>query len=794
MRELTEGLQLADRYTLLRRLGRGGMCEVWQATDRRADGPVALKFLNADLAASGRQRELFHNEWRTASRLMHAHIVRVFEYHDDDDEAPYYALQYVEGPPAGVLEGQSLDHLLGPLGLLADALRYAHGKGIVHGDVTAANVLLDGRGAPYLVDFGVSRAAGAGGGRGGGTPVALSPERRAGEPAEPADDIYALGVLLHELIFGAPPAGETLPAAAASGERLPTALRELLGRMLAGQRSARPTAGDVADGLAAAGFPPRPAKLPGGRSTPADDDAEIRVRSVRPARQHAAAAQPSAAAEGTGRGVPATVVVAGLAVLLLALLGVLFLLPPAERPGSRAAAPVPQEAPDAGTPAAVIPGEEDAGADPGGAAAGDMPFSENVAPVDAGSGARLKAATDEALGDLLSRLERLRYRGIERWGGGDYEAALERYADGDRAYIDKDYAAAGDHYRATIEMLEPFFDRIDTVFSETMQAARAAFEARDHREAIRLYDLAVAITPGNPAAELGLQRSRSLEDVLGLMERGRQFESDLELNAAREAYSRVLELDERWQPAREALERVLAALDQRRFEQLMTDGFTALSVGNFDNARAAFEAAKRMRPGAAEPRDGLLQVDQAARLERIRALEVAASEHETNERWESAVDTYQQALEVDGDLQFAQEGLARAGQRAALHRRLQQYIDDPDSLSSPGVMQAATNLLLELSRISPSGPRLEDQKESLSRLLKRAATPLTVELRSDNQTQVSIFRIGTLGTFGERQLKLRPGSYVAMGSRPGYRDVRLEFRVAPEIEMQPIVVMCEERI
>ena len=109
-------------------------------------------------------------------------------------------------------------------------------------------------------------------------------------------------------------------------------------------------------------------------------------------------------------------------------------------------------------------------------------------------------------------------------------------------------------------------------------------------------------------------------------------------------------------------------------------------------------------------------------------------------------------------------------------------------------MQSATNLLLTLSRISPSGPRLEDQKESLSRLLKRAATPLTVELRSDNRTEVSIFRVGALGTFDARQLKLRPGSYVALGSRPGYRDVRLEFRVAPEIDMQPIVVQCEEQI
>jgi hypothetical protein len=78
--------------------------------------------------------------------------------------------------------------------------------------------------------------------------------------------------------------------------------------------------------------------------------------------------------------------------------------------------------------------------------------------------------------------------------------------------------------------------------------------------------------------------------------------------------------------------------------------------------------------------------------------------------------------------------------------------------------------------------------------LKRAATPLTVRLVSDNATEVSIFRVGQLGKFSTRELELRPGEYVAVGSRPGFRDVRLEFRVAPEIELRPIVIKCEEPI
>lgn len=790
MQELTEGTRLEGRYTLARRLGRGGMAETWLAHDARADARVALKFLLPELAGDARQRERFHAEWRLASRLMHAHIVRTFEYHDDADR-PFFALQYIDGPALSELSGQPLEQALRPAGLLADALRYAHGKGIVHGDLTASNVLLDARGAPYLCDFGVARRAGEAG-HGGGSPIAQSPQQAAGEAADSADDIYAFGVLLTELISGRPPENGMAPEHSADGEAVPAKLRDLVARMLSERRDVRPSAEDVRELLDAAGFPAGPATFDGKHRARPDDDGEVAVAAIRPRQRSASPDAPPPPAASGSRGIPMPFVLGGLAVLLLLFLGVLFLLPqtvdsPTEqRAGEDTAAAVEQ-------PAAEETPEADT-AEPAEAFAGDeapAAFSENL---PASGGAATRAAADEALGDLLSRLERLRYRGVERWGGQDFLDVLDRYKLGDEAYVAKNYASARDHYRAASNMLTPFFERINVVFRETMAAAREAFEARNHREAIRLYDLAVAITPGNPQAEKGLERARQMENVLRLMDRGREFEDNLEYERARQAYASVLELDPEWTAAGEALARVRAAIEQLTFEQRMTEGFDALAGGLYDSARAAFESAKSMRPESQQPVDGLLQVDQAVRLERIRTLESLAAEQEANEQWEAAVETYDEALAVDPDLQFAKEGLARARERAALHSQLQAYIDDPDSLSQPQTMQAATQLLLRLTRIDPAGPRLNDQKETLSRLLKRAATPLPVTLLSDNQTQVVMYRVGRLGAFEERQLELRPGTYVVTGSRQGFRDVRLEFRVAPEIEMKPIVVKCEERI
>ncbi|MEQ8204611.1 MAG: serine/threonine-protein kinase, partial [Woeseia sp.] len=186
MRALTEGTCLSSRYTLMRRIAGGGMADVWLAQDARNDHPLALKILHEKFAADTGYPDAFRREWQIASRLMHAHIVRVFDYHDDE-ERPYFALQYLDGQSISALHGRPLEHILGPAGLIADALRYAHGKDIVHSDITGANIVLDGKGAPYLLDFGAARTDGTKFSN-GGTPAALSPQQRAGEPAHPADD------------------------------------------------------------------------------------------------------------------------------------------------------------------------------------------------------------------------------------------------------------------------------------------------------------------------------------------------------------------------------------------------------------------------------------------------------------------------------------------------------------------------------------------------------------------------------------------------------------------------------
>ena len=808
MLDLSKGTRLAERYTLERSLGSGGEATTWLAKDRLTRAQVALKIVPANSGANAR----LHDEWQTNLRLMHAHIVRVFEFHEDQGAA-FYSMQFVDGADFGVLTGSPLADLLPPVGLVAEALRYAHGKNIVHRDIKASNVLLDFNGAPYLSDFGV--AAPVGSLAAGGSPIAASPGALRGEAVQPADDIFALGKLIYELISGAPPQAksdavggpEFQTLIAASGEDVPAAIRDLVASMLEDDAGRRPDAEGVVDALRQAGFPPGAARSQITARPVVSDERIESVAAVRRSPTPAAGQIGMEPAESAGIS-PRTLGI-GLAVLAVALLGVVFLLPAVtdKKSGPTNTRLVPEAGTSAGESPAVadIPDENDM---TGGnrvtreyvpentALDGEtIEFNENDADyTDLDDSGKLRYKVDMILGELLSDFETLERRAVQRWAAVAYRRAQDFYKKGDDAYLRKEWAAAEVHYLDALSVLEPLFDQVEPEFQKALTGASVAFEAGDRAEALRLFELAVAITPNSPAAREGYERAKNLETVLQLVDQGLEYEEELELDAAEASFQQAVDLDPDWVPAQEGVERVRITRTKIQFDSRMSEGIEALAIGDYLGARAAFRMAEQLIPGSPEPADGLLQVDQGLRLDNINTLEQEALALERSEHWDAAAKTYEEILKVDSNLSFAMDGLAKSRRMSELHMQLDDYIKDPDRLAVPSVMKRATTLLVNVTRMAEIGPRLEGQRDELSRLLKRAATPVSIELVSDNLTSVSIYKVGVLGNFANTRLDLPPGTYVAVGVRPGYRDVRLEFRVAPEIDMQPVVVQCEEPI
>ncbi|MFC4065709.1 serine/threonine-protein kinase [Actinoplanes subglobosus] len=270
----TGSLRLAGRYRLIEKLGTGGMSVVWRGYDEILGRDIAVKVLSPRLADDRAFRDRLRQEALAAARLCHPHITGIHDFGEapisEHLTVPYVVMELNDGESVGARIGRqgSLDWREAVMisAEVASALATAHARGLVHRDVTPANVMLTGAGAK-IVDFGISAVIGqrdaAADGSLLGTPAYLAPERLGGAAVLPATDVYALGLLLYRALTGRMPwpAGNTAEALRAHLYADPDPIPELAGmpagvaelclRCLAKNPADRPAAAEVARALAA---------------------------------------------------------------------------------------------------------------------------------------------------------------------------------------------------------------------------------------------------------------------------------------------------------------------------------------------------------------------------------------------------------------------------------------------------------------------------------------------------------------------------------------------------------------
>ncbi len=217
--ESLAGRQLAH-FRLERLLGKGGMGEVYEATDTALDRRVAVKVLPAEVAASANLRERFLREARSQARLQHPNVCHIY-YVGEQDGLLFFAMELIDGESlAERLQREGRvppDQAVELVRMAALGLREAHAHGFTHRDVKPSNLMVDRGGTVKVVDFGLVKQTGvADGGTGEaprstegtalvGTPLYMAPEQAAGDALDQRADIYALGATLHHLVSGAPP-------------------------------------------------------------------------------------------------------------------------------------------------------------------------------------------------------------------------------------------------------------------------------------------------------------------------------------------------------------------------------------------------------------------------------------------------------------------------------------------------------------------------------------------------------------------------------------------------------------
>jgi hypothetical protein len=660
----------------------------------------------------------------------------------------FLVMEYLEGGDLGQLRGRSFESWSRAVDDVVAALEALHLRGLVHRDLKCANVFLDAEGRARLGDFGLAALAGSA--ESGHSPYNASPQQLRGEPAQPADDLYALGALLYELIAGHPPyypditrdrvLHEPVPALVPRGA-VPAGVRELALRLLSKSANQRPASATIARAkLAVAAADESGALKPLAHEVPPP----VRARNSR--------------LLPTLLGVAALVAVA-----------VVFLLPRAGVEESAFARKAREEAEQAG-------------------------LAQQSAEAARAAEAEARALAEAARSRFDAAFKAVDMRAAARWATADLARARDGGAAAAQRFAVGDYKAAAAGWDEASKRLAALDATWPKALADAIQRGEQALAGAKTGAAREAFELALAIEPNHPQAAAGLARAGRIDQALALVDAAVRDEQAGRVSAAESGYRKALSIDGGVPGAQEGLDRLTAGRSADIYSVAMSRGFAESAAGRNDAARAAFNQALAVRPGSREALDAIAALDRGQKASALGLLEARALTAESDERWDEAVSAWREAAGLEPSLESAREGLARATPRAELQRRIDALIAGPERLWNAEGRAEARGLVAAAAAAGNPRERLAASAGRLEQLTAASQSPIRLRLESDGQTQVVIYRVGQYGSFATRDVELLPGRYTVVGTRTGFRDVRHELVLPPGAPSASVVVRCEEPI
>lgn len=428
--------------------------------------------------------------------------------------------------------------------------------------------------------------------------------------------------------------------------------------------------------------------------------------------------------------------------------------------------------------------------------------SNNVSPFEEAQLARQRRSAQDSLASLLERQSELEAFAVEDWAPEAFNEAISQAEEGDTFYRQGDFEQAELRYQQADDRLAELQAARDDEYQAAMAAGQTAMAEGDAGMAMAAFELASRIQPSSQDAADALDRASVLEEVMALLEEGQSLADAGELESARERYDEALTLDASHPQAQTLKRQIEQTIVDRNFSAAMSAGFTALQSDDSNAAITAFQQALTIKPGSDQAEAAIQQARDQVELSRIARIREQAENHEASEQWQEAIDAYQEALDLDANLIFAQDGKDYSQRRLQLDQLMQANLDDPLRLSEQAVYQEAQNVLavaeglasdLRQDGIHP-GDRLLSQIDELAVVLEKVTVPKNVTLTSDGATFVTLYRVAELGTFEQTTVTLTPGRYVAVGTRSGYRDVREEFVVGLDDAPAAVSIRCHDQI
>ncbi len=420
--------------------------------------------------------------------------------------------------------------------------------------------------------------------------------------------------------------------------------------------------------------------------------------------------------------------------------------------------------------------------------------ADELSPYEEALLARARSQAQEVLATILEAQDQLEALRVGEWAQAEYGSALESARVGDAHYRDREFDQADARYREAADILNGLIESVPIRLGQALAAGGEALLRGDPARAAEQFELALLLEPGNAAAAAGLERTATHNELATLLDRAGELAETGDLQQSLAVYREAAALDPANPVPGEGIAEVSARLRERAFSAHMSAGFALLEAGDPEGAIAEFASAETLGVNRGQARSAIEQTRgqvASVEIERLRGQIEAA---ERGEQWQQAVEAYDEVLQIDANVVFAIDGRGYAARRAQLDKLLAEAIANPYRFNEDDVYRQALDVYYTGRAIENPGPKLAGQLDEFEALLTDSQVPIDVQFASDNLTHVTVLRVAELGEFEQTSLMLKPGRYVALGRRIGYREVREEFTIGFGQTPERVVVQCVERL
>jgi tetratricopeptide (TPR) repeat protein len=398
------------------------------------------------------------------------------------------------------------------------------------------------------------------------------------------------------------------------------------------------------------------------------------------------------------------------------------------------------------------------------------------------------------LAKVLDKQNILEQHQVELWGKEKFDLAFEKAKQGDLSYRLQEFNKAISLYTESLTELTNLEHEIEQHYQLYLKKGSEALANNNATRAKKQLQIAMYLKPTDVEAQEKYDRALVLDEVLSLNNEGVILIKNKSLDNAKKRFLTAIDLDKNSQLTQDNLKSVEAKITQRDFSKAMSQGYISLNNHEFKTAIKYFTQAQKIIPDSNDPNAAILQSKNQQTQSQISNILKSALELEKSLKWQAAAKEYNKVLLIDSSLTSARVGLIRTKSKADLEHKLNGIINYPARLSNNNVYQEAQNIYKQATEIQNQDVNLLKQITSVQHILRQSKLPINIEILSDDLTRITIYRIGDIGHFTNKNMSLKPGEYTLIGSRNGYRDIRKVVNLLPGSKNNKILVKCVEKV